>query len=30
MIVENAVVGSGTANVVQVVIDVSWAEVTAF
>lgn len=27
---ENVVVGSGTANVVQVVIDNSWAEVTAF
>lgn len=28
--IENVVVGSGTANVIQVVIDVSWAEVTAF
>ncbi len=28
--VENVVVGSGTANVIQVVIDCSWAEVAAF
>ncbi len=28
--VENVVAGSATANVIQVVIDVSWAEVTAF
>lgn len=28
--IENVVVGSGTANVVHVMIDVSWAEVTAF
>lgn len=27
---ENVIVGSGTANVVQVVIDVSWTEATAF
>jgi hypothetical protein len=27
---ENVVVGSGTANVIQVIIDVSWAEVTAY
>lgn len=30
LIVENVVVGSGTANVVHVVMDFSWAEVTAF
>lgn len=29
-IIENTVVGSGTANVVQVLIDISWAEVAAF
>lgn len=29
-VIENTVVGSGTANVVQVYIDVSWAEVAAF
>lgn len=28
--IENVVVGSGTANVIQVIIDVSWAEVTAY
>jgi hypothetical protein len=28
--IENVIVGSGTANVVQVIIDVSWAEATAF
>jgi hypothetical protein len=28
--IENAIVGSGTANVVKVLIDVSWAETTAF
>jgi hypothetical protein len=28
--IENVVVGSGTANVIHVVIDVSWAEVTAY
>lgn len=29
-VIENTVVGSGTANVIQVYIDVSWAEVAAF
>ena len=28
--IENVIVGSGTANVVQVLIDVSWTEVTAY
>lgn len=28
--IENAIVGSGTANVVKVLIDVSWTEVTAY
>lgn len=28
--IENVIVGSGTANVLQVLIDVSWAEVTAY